>query len=444
MNMPISSDADCTYRLDELSNEALLATTRMLVGASNQVLAALLAHLGEVQARGVHRERACASLYTYCLYELRFSEDEAFRRAKAARIVRDFPKLLGAVARGELHLTGLLMLGPHLTDENQDELLAQARHRTKREIAALVRKLDPLPDVPPRIEPLGPAPARWMGPANPDWADLTKAFSGPVRELAEAERPGNWMRDELAVKDAPEPEPQPEPQPERQTAESMLSAPQRYKVELTASQEYVDLLEQARDLLSHAVPNASMDEIHVRALRVLVAELQKKKYGASDQPHDREPAGDSGEPCGRGRHIPAAVRRTVAKRDGGRCTYVDPVTGRRCRETTMLELHHQHAHALGGPATAKNVTLRCRAHNALAAEQDFGRDYMLDKAAARAPDPRRRGAETSSDRARSQRSRPERDPTSLTADAVAGGQRAGSGQYTNCSSTHNRCTSFRH
>jgi hypothetical protein len=50
------------------------------VGRSNQLLAELLAHLGEVEARGIHRTRACSSLYTYCIYELRFSEDEAFRR----------------------------------------------------------------------------------------------------------------------------------------------------------------------------------------------------------------------------------------------------------------------------------------------------------------------------------------------------------------------------
>jgi hypothetical protein len=55
----------------------------------------------------------------------------------------------------------------------------------------------------------------------------------------------------------------------------------------------------------------------------------------------------------------------------------------------MLELHHEHAHALGGPPTAKNLTLRCRAHNALAAEGDFGREFVLDKAGAH--DPRRRG-----------------------------------------------------
>jgi hypothetical protein len=30
-----------------------------------------------------------------------------------------------------------------------------------------------------------------------------------------------------------------------------------------------------------------------------------------------------------------------------------------------------------GPATIQNIRLRCRAHNELAAEQDFGRDFML-------------------------------------------------------------------
>src|SRR5688572_19454312 len=96
----------------ELSDAELLTVTRGLVGRSNQLLASLLAHLGEVEARGIHRTRACASLYAYCIYELRFSEDEAFRRVTAARLVRRFPALLDAVASGELHLTGLLMLGP--------------------------------------------------------------------------------------------------------------------------------------------------------------------------------------------------------------------------------------------------------------------------------------------------------------------------------------------
>src|SRR4249920_2801305 len=109
--------------LAHLSDRELLANTRALVGRSNQLFAALLAHLAEVEARGLHRERACSSLYTYCIYELRFSEDAAFRRVSAARLVKRFPALYEAIASGELHLTALLMLGPHLTPENHRDVL---------------------------------------------------------------------------------------------------------------------------------------------------------------------------------------------------------------------------------------------------------------------------------------------------------------------------------
>ena len=77
----------------------------------------------------------------------------------------------------------------------------------------------------------------------------------------------------------------------------------------------------------------------------------------------------------RGRRIPAAVRRAVWSRDRARCTFVDE-RGRRCGETNQLEFHHKNAHARGGPATVANIQLRCRAHNDLAAEQDFGPAYM--------------------------------------------------------------------
>lgn len=42
----------------------------------------------------------------------------------------------------------------------------------------------------------------------------------------------------------------------------------------------------------------------------------------------------------------------------------------------LLEIHHREPYAQGGPASAENLALYCRTHNALAAEQDFGREYM--------------------------------------------------------------------
>src|SRR6185436_348963 len=169
-----------------------------LVGGSNALTAQLLAHLGEVEARGIHRERACSSLYTYCVYELRMSEDEAQRRCRAARLARQFPILLEMLAEASLHLTGILLIGPHLSEENQAELLARARYRTKRELERLVAEIAPCRDLPAVVEPLDRAGAAdsivaplggasaagtRVRPRN-SWAASARSLAGPVRQLA--------------------------------------------------------------------------------------------------------------------------------------------------------------------------------------------------------------------------------------------------------------------
>jgi hypothetical protein len=388
---PVSSPA-------ELSDGDLLTATRYLVGRSNQLLGALLGHLSEVEARGLHRTRACSSLYTYCIFELRFSEDEAFRRVAASRLVRRFPALLDAVTSGELHLTGLLMLGPHLTAENLPEVLARAKHRTKKEIARLVRRLGPLPDVPARIEPLGPAPARVVR-AAPTWSQFAESLC-PVRELTPGDRPREWLENahtedaNECSNDVPLAEVVPEP-----PAPARLE-PERYRVQFTAGDEYVKLVEKAQALLSHSTERVPLDELQLRAMRAFVSELERKKRASTKRPRrariaqragtqpssgpesqpanaefgavDEAAAGSrSKHPRQRGRHIPAAVRRAVFERDQARCAYTDG-SGQRCRETHRLELHHLEPFARGGKHTLANLALRCRAHNTLAAEQDFG------------------------------------------------------------------------
>ena len=85
-----SDSATSRASFDDVDNAELLESTKLLVGRSNGVTAQLLAHLAEVDARKAYRKIACASLYKYCVYELRMSEDEAQRRVKAARAVRRF------------------------------------------------------------------------------------------------------------------------------------------------------------------------------------------------------------------------------------------------------------------------------------------------------------------------------------------------------------------
>jgi 5-methylcytosine-specific restriction endonuclease McrA len=311
------------------------------------------------------------------------------------------------------------MLGPHLTDQNLTEVLLRAKHRTKKEIARLVRQLDPLPEVPPRIEPLGPAPARVV-PGAPTWDQFVRSLCPVVRELTPGERPRDWMgdtndvepreRDDFELPDdevvnpsagAPGPYPPAEPPPLEPAVRAVPRAPlspERYKVQFTAGEEFVKLVEEARALLSHSAPHATLDEIQLRAMRALVAELQREKYAVTVRPRKRccatpspaepvhpsrstaEPelphsAPEPWHPRQRGRNIPAAVRRAVFQRDEGRCTYAD-ASGRRCAETHRLELHHLNAFARGGDHTETNLALRCRAHNTLAAEEDFGRELI--------------------------------------------------------------------
>jgi 5-methylcytosine-specific restriction endonuclease McrA len=146
-------------------------------------------------------------------------------------------------------------------------------------------------------------------------------------------------------------------------------------------------------LLSHAAPRATLEEVQLRAMRAFVEALRKRKYGSKEAESSKEaergttrnavptPANASqtqSDPRRRGRHIPVAVRRAVSSRDGHRCTYVD-ASGNRCAETHRLEFHHVVPFAMCPTHEAANLSLRCRAHNALAAEEDFGREIVDER-----------------------------------------------------------------
>ena len=63
------------------------------------------------------------------------------------------------------------------------------------------------------------------------------------------------------------------------------------------------------------------------------------------------------------RHIPAAVRRHVWLRDGGRCCYRDPLSGRRCTSSHLLQIDHLLPVAEGGGPEPSNLVLLCFAHH---------------------------------------------------------------------------------
>src|SRR5262244_1484755 len=117
-------------KLTDLSNERLLSGLHALVGQGRALLARLLGYLGEV---------------------------EECRRVAAARLARRFPVVLDIIERGEIHLTGLLLLRDYLTDESHQELLGAAAGKTKAGVQQLIAARFPRPDAPSFIEPEAPA-----------------------------------------------------------------------------------------------------------------------------------------------------------------------------------------------------------------------------------------------------------------------------------------------
>ena len=112
-----------------------------------------------------------------------------------------------------------------------------------------------------------------------------------------------------------------------------------------------------------------------RALDLLIAERMKRRFGKTSKPRTKraQPALRPGS-----RHIPHQVRREVLGRDGARCSYVS-ADGKRCEQSGWLQLHHEQPFGRGGPATATNIRVLCKAHNQLLAERDYGRAFMQQR-----------------------------------------------------------------
>ena len=323
--------------LTSLSDSQLIDELKRLVHDDRRLTARLLVHLAEVDARKLYLKHACSSLHVYCVQRLGMSDPEAYLRIHAARTASRHPRIFDMVAQNELHLTGIALLSQHLTVDNCDDLLDAAAHNSKRELEQLLADSFPKPDAPAMVRRLPQPQAR-------------APRTGPARSPAQ------------------------QPKPARAVVEP--TAPERYKIQLTASAALHDKLREAQAVLRHQVPTGDIAEIFERALDVLLKDTKKKKFGATEQP--RESVSSPTTRGHRSRHIPNAVKRAVVERDGGQCTFVDG-DGNRCQARSLIEFHHLEAFARGGGHTVDNTTLRCAPHNRFAAEEELGREVVATK-----------------------------------------------------------------
>ena len=303
------------FALDHFADSSLLHSLRALVARDRETTAELVAHLAEVDRRGLYADAGYPSMRAYCLWELGLSEDETRKRMQAARSARRHPVLLEALADGRLHLTAVNLLATHLTEKNVDELVEAASHKTRAEIEVVLARRFPRPDAPDGV------------------VELTE---GALEHTPDGLRP---------------------------------RSPERYLLQCAIGGSTRELLQRARELMSHRNPDGNFEAVLQEALEALIPELEKQKFAVS--------GATSSE-----RRVPANVKKAVWERDGGACTFVGR-DGRRCGCRWQVEFDHMEPVACGGTAAVDNVRLLCRVHNQREAERRFGTGFMEEKRRAR-------------------------------------------------------------
>jgi hypothetical protein len=401
------------------SDRELLAALQDGAAREFEQTAEVLKLLAEVDERGAWAGKPYGSLFAYCTSELNWSEGEAFHKIRAARAGRKYPLLLARLGQGRLHLCGLVLLAPKLTPDNCHQLIDAACGLSKRKLEAMLAAKFPKPDVTAIIRKLPPAPTQNVAISTPrQEASATTAATPPSEESAPPRRPAQRPKEQAPrsvspgssfALEAPASTSQVEP----------LSA-ERHKLTVTVSGETRGRIERIQALLSHRDPDQrTLESVLDGALELLEAKLLKERFGIGAKPRTARrkktpPArpdpttvpgnssaprtqaddtdatatsatGPSSDPEGGPPSKPEPTwprtfsrsdRRAIVARDGLRCAYVDPETGRRCEETRWLTFEHIEPWARGGPTTADNGQILCASHNRLRARQAYGDNFI--------------------------------------------------------------------
>ncbi len=357
--------------LADLPDQAL--TTRLLEIRKHErsLLVELLSLLAELDRRRTVLALGYSSLFSFCTDRLRLTKASAFRRTTAARLLARFPVVAEYLADGRLNLTTLVELRDVLDEAHATQILDRAAGRTEDQVKEMVAALRPQPAPPDLLRKL-PTPRNDGCGSGPE-----PVPGGTAHQTAELPMPASPLPP--AAPTAPAGLAQPGPASARPSAGTAASvqpiALDRHVLRITVRATFVADLEAVRQALSHKLPGAGLEQVLHECLRITLGHIQGRRRGAGKKTSAKSPPQGS-------RYVPAAVRHEVWTRDGGQCAFVGS-TGQRCTSRHQLELHHVDPFARGGAPTTANLSLRCHAHNRYAAEQDFGREHIAQKIAAR-------------------------------------------------------------
>jgi len=329
--------------LENLSNQQITNNLVALCQRERLLTVEVLKYLNEIERRQLHLQEGFSSMFSYCTEKLRYSESAANRRIRAARCLRDYPKVLELLEKGDISLSVLSLVAGRLNESNCSELLNAVTGKSRQEVEAYLARGQEQILVRESIKPIVVRKVATVTQSSDLFANATKSQN--IRSGGRSENSS-----------LPE-------QPKEEVEE-------RFELKFSVSRTTRKKIEKVQTLLSNKLKGkcsleATLDELLDGFIERNC--LQKK----AEKKAERRVKSDKPIPSSVSRYIPSELKERVYQRDKGCCTFVGK-DNRRCNSTWQLQLDHIKPFAVGGKTEFENLRLVCAGHNRYLARRYFG------------------------------------------------------------------------
>lgn len=314
--------------LKSKNNQELIVDIKDLVQKEKHYTHLVLNYLLEIETRRLFLEKGYPSLFAFCTEFLKYSEPESQIRIQAMRLLKTLPQVEEKIKSGEISLTVAAQVQSSIRKEDKRRQEDGLKPLSFFEKNSLVKKVE-------------------------------KASVRESQKILAQEFPESFVQVPDRIKPISD---------------------NKAKIEFVASQELVQKLEKLKNLTAHKNFEGSMERLIELIADMALQKLdrnapQRGAHEVKEEPIQKQSGSKPGVRTS-SRYIPAPVRRMVYKRDGGRCQYRDPVTGKVCGSSYGLEVDHIVPWANNGSHDPSNLRLLCSGHNKLEAIKKLGAEKM--------------------------------------------------------------------
>ena len=386
--------------LSRLPDRVLLARTRQLVDRERHLHVDIIDHLREIEDRDLHLARGFSTLFDYAVNELGYSSGAVWRRTLAMRLCRRMGDVRERLQTGSLTLSTAAQLQSAFERQERKRRRTRAPRPVQPSHGAAASTTESMAaeegKATGRLH-LGTAasPPESAAPVRTEMPAVVLDATGQRELVKQATGKSSRQVEELIAS----------VDPSLATPREQLRArgDGRWTFTVVVDQECRHALNQLKSLMSHVDPAMSygqlvnrlvQDELRRRDPRLRgsnrgdarpspatdgspaketrpepadaasTAKCAAVDHGVATSTPNQPGNGDTGQqPAPTARAIPAAIKRAVWERDQGRCSYVDPATGRRCTSRHLLQIDHIRPWASGGGSEPHNLRLLCHAHH---------------------------------------------------------------------------------